>query len=340
MRARRKIAAVCLAAAATVSGCAASDLIGPGATADYSSMFEDMWTQFDLHYSYFDLRGVDWNAIGARYRPQAAAVTTDVQFANVLGSMLKELQDLHVSLTPTGAGGTVRWYSPYETSEPTVNINAILGKYLTSSFVTTGGHIRGGFVAPGIGYVRMASFSESGWDAEMDDALGRLSGATAMIVDVRDNLGGSKTTATAIAGRFADRERTFGYVRLRNGPKHSDFSADIAETVKPVGAKRFTGPVYVLSNRRCMSSAEDFILAMRVLPQTTVVGDTTAGASGAPLVRELANGWTYTISQWIAYTADHQTFEGVGLIPDVTVKLGRTATDEVIERAVALAQGR
>ena len=151
MRARRKIAAVCLAAAATVSGCAASDLIGPGATADYSSMFEDMWTQFDLHYSYFDLRGVDWNAIGARYRPQAAAVTTDVQFANVLGSMLKELQDLHVSLTPTGAGGTVRWYSPYETSEPTVNINAILGKYLTSSFVTTGGHIRGGFVAPGIG---------------------------------------------------------------------------------------------------------------------------------------------------------------------------------------------
>lgn len=340
MRARRKIAAACLAATFAVSGCATSDLIGPGASVDYSSMFDDLWSQFDLHYSYFDLRGVDWNAVRATYRPQAVAATTDAQFANVLGNMLKELRDLHVSLTPTGAGGTIRWYSPYETSEPTVNINSISSKYLSSMFVTSGRHITGGFAAPGIGYVRMASFSENGWDAEMDEALGRLSGATSMIVDVRDNLGGSKTTATDIAGRFADRERIFGYVRLRNGASHSAFSNEIPETVKPVGAQRFTGPVYVLSNRRCMSSAEDFILAMRALPQVKIVGDTTAGASGAPLVRELANGWTYTISQWIAYTADRQTFEGVGLIPDATVKLGRTTTDEVIERAIALAQGR
>src|SRR5262249_51847823 len=162
---------------------------------------------------------------------------------------------------------------------------------------------------------RIASFLDEDWAGEMDDALAKLGAVNAVIIDVRDNSGGSKTVATNIAGRFADRDRTYGYVRLRNGPRHDQFSDDITETVKPQGSRHHDGPVFVLSNRGCMSAAEDFILVMRVLPTTTVVGDTTVGASGGPLVRELANGWTYQMSQWIAYTPDHKTFEGVGLPP-------------------------
>jgi C-terminal processing protease CtpA/Prc len=87
-----------------------------------------------------------------------------------------------------------------------------------------------------------------------------------------------------------------------------------------------------------MSAAEDFTLAMHSLPTATIVGDTTIGASGGPLVRELANGWTYQLSQWIAYTADHKTFEGIGLPPDIYVKGSSSisSTDAVLERAIAL----
>jgi C-terminal processing protease CtpA/Prc len=78
-----------------------------------------------------------------------------------------------------------------------------------------------------------------------------------------------------------------------------------------------------------------------VRPQTTIVGDTTGGASGGPIVRELPNGWTYELSQWIEYTPNKTTFEGVGLAPDVVVK-PTSATfaagkDEVLEQAIALA---
>jgi C-terminal processing protease CtpA/Prc len=173
----------------------------------------------------------------------------------------------------------------------------------------------------------------------MDDALGRLGGVDAVIVDVRNNSGGNKVIATEVAGRFADRKRVFGYVRLRNGPGHEDFSADIEEAVEPQGSQRHAGRVLVLSDRGCMSAAEDFILAMHALPMTTVVGDTTIGASGGPLVRELANGWTYQMSQWVAYTADHRIFEGIGLAPDVFVRAGTDiAIDLQLERAVALAK--
>jgi C-terminal processing protease CtpA/Prc len=300
-------------------------------------MFDDMWSQFDLHYSYFDLKGIDWDAIGAHYRPLAIAATNDAQFASVLAQAMSQLHDLHVSLT--AANVVYRYHSPYE-ANTAINESGIFARYVSSSFTTAGGHIRAGLVAPRIGYARIASFVGDGWAGEMDDVLSRLGPLDALIVDVRDNSGGSKTTATSVAGRFADRERTVGYVRLRNGARHDQFSDDIPETVKPEGSRHLSGRVVVLSNRGCMSAAEDFILSMHALPTATIVGDTTVGASGGPLVRELANGWTYQLSQWVAFTADHKTFEGVGLAPDVYVKGASpiSASDPVLERAISLAR--
>ena len=322
---------------ATTLACNSADLVGPEPSRDYGSMFDDMWSQFDLHYSYFDLKGINWDSIGAHYRPLAIAATSDAQFASVLGQTVSQLHDLHVSIT---AGKLVyRYQSPYE-SNTAINESAIFARYVSSSFTTSGGHIRAGMAAPRIGYARIASFVGDDWSGEIDEVLARLGPLDAIIIDVRDNSGGNKTTATNIAGRFADRERTFGFVRLRNGARHDEFSDDIPETVKPEGAQHHAGGVIVLGNRGCMSAAEDFILAMHSLPTVTVAGDTTIGASGGPLVRELANGWTYQLSQWIAYTADHKTFEGIGLPPDVYVKGSSSisTTDAVLERAIALAK--
>ena len=115
------------------------------------------------------------------------------------------------------------------------------------------------------------------------------------------------------------------------------------ETVTPTGPRQFRGPVFVLSNRRSYSTAENFILAMRSLPNVTVIGDTTAAASGARIVRELANGWTYQLPEWIEYTTDHRAYEGRGLAPDGVVKGtlqdSQRAVDAALERALALAHG-
>jgi C-terminal processing protease CtpA/Prc len=176
----------------------------------------------------------------------------------------------------------------------------------------------------------------------MDEVLAHLPDATSLVIDIRNNTGGTTALAPDIAGRFTEAERTFGYVRLRNGPAHDDFTNYIKETVTPTGTRRFGGTVFVLTNRRDFSTAEDFVLAMRATPRATIVGDTTAGASGGPIVGELSNGWTYRLSAWIEYTPLYRTFEGAGLAPDVVVQPtaadAARGVDAALERALALAR--
>ncbi|HTR79157.1 MAG TPA: S41 family peptidase [Gemmatimonadaceae bacterium] len=316
--------------------------LGPAPATDHGALFDDVWQQFDLHYSFFTYKNIDWDSLGARYRPLAVAAATDQAFADVLGQMVARLGDVHASITPGSGAATIGYVSPWDTIPAYFNPGIVFARYVQDGRLTAGRHIRYGMVAATVGYVRIASFVGSGWASEMDAALDSMPAARGLVIDVRNNRGGDVTLAVNIARRFADRERTYAYVRLRNGPGHGDFTADIPETVAPRG-HRFDGRVYVLTNRRDFSAAEDFVLAMRTSGRVTVVGDTTAGASGGPIVRQLPNGWTFELSEWLEYTPGHRLFEGIGLAPDVVVKATagaeRDSVDLVVERALSLAAG-
>lgn len=315
-----KLGRIVAAGLALASAACAGDIVGPPPSTDRASIFDDVWQEFDLHYSFFQLKGIDWNAVGARHRPAALAATSDQAFAAELAAMFAELKDPHVTLTALGK--TTRYLAPYDTMPSRYNEHATMTRYVQSAATTAAGagHIRYGMASGGAGYIRIATFGGADWASEIDEALGALGSATSIIIDIRGNGGGNRNVASDIAGRFMDRSRTYGYLRYRNGKNHGDFTDYVTETVAPQGSHRFSGPVYILTNRGDFSSAEDFVLAMRVRPQTTIVGDTTGGASGGPIVRELPNGWTYEVSQWIEYTTDKKTFEGMGLAPDVVVK--------------------
>jgi len=80
------------------------------------------------------------------------------------------------------------------------------------------------------------------------------------------------------------------------------------------------------------------VLDLRATARVTIVGDTTGGASGRPIVRELPNGWTYRLSTWVAYTPDGRPYEGIGLPPDRAVQPlpgdWARGTDRVLETAI------
>jgi hypothetical protein len=316
----------------------------PTGTASRATLFDDLWRQFDLHYSFFELKGVNWDSLSARYRPRAVAANTDAEFGTVLGQMLAELRDVHVSITPAGGSATMRYRSPFEAQSNRADAHIVFSRYVTTSYTSASGHVRYGMATPAVGYLYLPNFTGTGWAPEVDDAIRTFGAAKNLVIDVRGNGGGDYVLAPALAGRFADRARTFGYLRRRNGPAHTDFANYEAEVVEPTGNSRFSGRVYVLADRRTFSTAEDFVLAMRPLPNVTVVGDTTAGASGGPIVRELANGWTYQLSEWIEYTTTFATFEDSGLAPDVVVqaKAGDSGSgiDRALERALVLASAR
>ena len=301
---------IALATALALAGCGDA-FLGALPQKDRSAIFDQIWQDMDLHYSFFQMKQANWDSLGGAYRPAALSASTDLEFATVVGQMMAQLHDVHVSVTPLGSGSTIRYISPYDTASTYFNSSLVYEKYVAMSWSTPGGHMRYGMAAPTVGYVRIPDFTGSGWAPEMDLVLQQLPNAASLVIDLRNNRGGSVTVATNVAGRFADRKRTYGYVRVRNGPAHSDFTNFTAETVQPAGPRQFHGSVYVLTNRRNFSSAEDFVLAMRTIPQVTIVGDTTAGASGGPIQRQLANGWGYEFSEWIEYTSVKRIFEGL-----------------------------
>ncbi len=339
MKPRRGLASLLIVAAVAACG---DRLLGPPPTRDQAATFDGIWRAFDLHYSFFEFKHVNWDSLGAHYRPLAIAAPTDQDFAAVMARMLAELHDVHVSITPFGPGSTLRYVSRTDTARTFFNPRLVGERYVLGMRETIGRHLRYGMMTSAVGYVYIPTFTGRNWAPEIDAVLDELRGATSLVIDIRNNAGGTTTMATDIAGRFADRRRTFGFVRLRNGPEHDAFTDYVPETVAPTGMRRFGGAVYVLTNRRDVSTAEDFVLAMRVLPHVMIVGDTTGGASGGPTVHELANGWTYELSEWIEYTVNRQMFEGTGLAPDVVVKPtaadAEEGVDSVLEVTLTLAQ--
>ena len=331
---------IVLIAAITAAGCV-DTLVGPDPTTTPAGLFDIVWADFDRNYAAFGLKQLDWDDVRRRYAPQAAAAPSVDALAPIIGAMFRELHDPHVDLllpnrkyySSVDLGAVKTYFSP----------PAILGNYVPGSVMTPSRNIRYGKLASDVGWIWIGSFGGDGWASEIDDVLKALGNVSAVIIDVRNNGGGSTNNSEPIAARFFDEERVFSYFQYRNGPGHDDFTEVRSRTITPAGT-HFGGRVVVLTNRRCVSATEGFVLAMKVQPGVQLVGDTTAGGFGNPLTRELPNGWVYRLPQWIQYDANHRVLEDVGIAPDVVVRI--TAADSVagkdpqLEKALAMARGQ
>lgn len=319
------------------AGCL-STLAGPDPSSSPRSLFDIIWQDFDRNYASFGIKNIDWDAVYTRYRPRADSASTAAQLVPIVGAMFAELRDPHVELaTPSTVVTSIDW----RTQHTYFSSSTVFNDYVPTRKLTPSRNMAYGTVAPGVGYVLIGTFSGRGWEDEIDDVLASFNSPSAVIVDVRNNGGGSSATSNAIAARFVDARRTYSFVRFRNGPAHDDFDDYIELVIEPAG-NRFTGKVIVLTNRLAVSASEHFVLAMRSSPNVLILGDTTAGGLANPMVRELPNGWIYRIPQWIQYGPNKEIYEGIGLAPNVVVSM--TAADSVakrdvqLERAVSLAR--
>jgi hypothetical protein len=312
---------------------------GPSVTStDFVGQFDSLWSTFNQNYSYFDYKHIDWDAARATFRPRAQAATTQDQLVAVVKDMMATLHDQHVTLIdPSGA--TVRTFVPSQFVN--FDANVFNSQYAgRASFQTgPGGRFGVGFFN-GVGYMQISSWNNATVHIEdLDAAMENFRNTAALIVDVRANGGGDDSIAYQFAGRFADATRTTEFIQFRSGPLHTDFTALQSRTVSPRGSFQFTRPVVLLIGRNCTSSNESFIAAMRELPNVTVIGDTSGGASGNPGTFQLGGGWSYTVSRWIDYTAERQIIEDQGIAPAISVAAAATdfaaGRDPVLDFAIA-----
>jgi C-terminal processing protease CtpA/Prc len=314
-------------------------------------LFESLWQGFDKKYALFEAKAVDWQALYDIYRPRVTPDTDEEELFEIMTAMLSHLNDNHVFLQAKSLGRefSAGYIGKYIKEMGLAGAMQFLARrplperYFRSPPETIGGErFLYGWVDDGIGYFHFNSFRDiDGSAAAVDSILKSFAGVRAMIVDVRRNSGGDDRVCKEIADRFADRQRLYMVTRDRNGPGHGDFDPPKYWIVNPE-PRTFTGPVILLTNRLSVSSAENFALAMRVLPHVTVVGDFTSGCFADMAWNELPNGWRYSVSKnWFVDYAG-RCWEGIGVPPDIMVpgEELQENVDPAFELALALLQGK
>ena len=310
----------------------------PPPSASALELFDSLWEDFDRNYSFFVLKGIDWNDSRTRFRSQLSSTSTDSELFDVLSSMLLELEDPHVRLdTPLGDSLYTGWFDQYPVN---FDESIVMATYLGQNAMTSPlSSMVFGQIDADIGYLRVHSLGGTGHDSDIDSILGQLAGVRGLVIDLRGNGGGNDRNGADIASRFADATRLYRRIWFRDGPNHDDFGPFIDDFISPTGAESFLGPVAVLTNRGTISSAESLVLAFAVFPSARSFGDFTGGGSANPEQRQWANSWTYTVSRWIEFRPDGTTFEGVGIEPDVRTDISAADAaalrDTILDEAIS-----
>lgn len=283
--------------------------------------FEALWTIMDEHYCFFAEKDIDWNEIHTRYRAKVSNDMNATELFYVCADMLNELKDGHTNLTASFNTSYYRqWWSDYPDN---YSERLVEQYYLNFNYLSASG-IDYAILAENIGYIRYSSFSNPIGEGNLDQALFYLNPCDALIIDVRNNGGGSMTNVETLVRRFITEKTLVGYISHKTGPGHNDFSEPRAYYYEPAeqGRIMWGKPVVVLASRGTFSAANNFVSVMKLLPGVTIIGSTTGGGSGMPFNSELPNGWGIRFSACSVLDAQRNTTEhGVDPSPGCEVNL-------------------
>ena len=204
-----------------------------------------------------------------------------------------------------------------------VTLSILRGDKLVSVRVVRGkvvfDQVRGSIVGDGVGLVEIPGFN-SKTPGALGDVLTDLSakGARALVVDLRDNQGGSFDDAVAAAGEMVPAGSTVVVLRKRGT------SQPITAKTAPIG---HDVPVAVLVDNDTASSAELLTAALQELRHATVVGSHTQGKWTVQTIDDLSNGYAIKYTLGVFTSPSGRSFEGTGLLPDIEVDQSADARD-------------
>ena len=311
--------------------------------------FEIFWNDFDQHYSLFEVRRSNWDSIYNVYRPKVTEQTSDSELWNIFKSMITYLDDSHTMILQPKKDfdPDIHYFesgsSEVEMVEEEFSLPLLTNKYLENISLLENPkpgliHLSAKIKDKNIGYIYLNAIEAENPDF-IDGIINQLKNHKAIILDLRNNTGGSDPVATQIAGRFATSEKLIYTVEERNGPGHSDFSGKISYYSKKTGKTFYDKPLVVLTDKITVSAAEVLLLHLKSFEQVTQIGDVTAGDfSDTSMRRFLPNGWQYRYSIFKFLLPNGKSLDGIGHIPNVYVRNTedniKNDEDKVIETAV------
>jgi carboxyl-terminal processing protease len=320
----------------SITGCRDLIVTGPDTSQNIAD-FETTWQIVKSVYPYFQFKHINWDSIHTVYRPMADAAKGDEIFT-ILFNMLAELKDGHVSLQVQGGSAVPTYHPPRVEKDQYAYNRLVVRKYFNKELCLAGDkQVEYEFISDSVGYIYIASLSNTEPILDgFDSALEYLKGTKGLIIDVRNNGGGSDNNSMGIIERLISSGfDIFPYPLPGGGLEHGSF-------IYPRGPFQYTKPVVLLINGVCFSSCEDFAEMMKHVATVTAIGDTTAGASGAPQPFALPSGKKINVSTKDFRRYDGLTIEWNGVPPDILVQQTEAdinqAKDKQLEYAIQLLQ--
>jgi hypothetical protein len=284
--------------------------------AKLEAAFDAFAADFERHYSYFELKKINWPALRDKGRAACVAAPSEYAFADALAGMLMECRDGHIWVDRGGE----RIPTLMQSWMPNFNRNATMAALGSQAkcgeFAVVGRTLEGNY---GAFIMVKQSAADRGGVRQAISLFDRMRGAPGYLIDLREANGGDETLARDIAELFCEKDVVYAKSRFRNGPAASDFAAPIDRTLKG-RSDALTQPLVVLIGPGAISSGEGFVKMLKALPQATLVGQPTRGSSGNPRPFKLP-GLNITVwySRWVDLMPDGTTVEGKGIAPDVLV---------------------
>lgn len=299
-------------------------------------VFDAFWAAMDEHYAFFDLHGVNWET------RRDAGPTPDATDATLFAAMTEALTGLDDGqlriVTSEG------YFSPAEppawlAASPDLTHDRFLqaardeaGAPLTSLPLTG---IEYAMLPGDIGYILIRHLDiDTPIGATAGPAMAQafaevataLENAAEIVIDLRYNPGGEDTAAFAVASHFAAAPVE---VFTKTSRTLSGGEVSFSGVVTPHDATPLDQPTRVLTTRLTGSAAELLTLALREMPQVTVVGERTSGGLSDTLAFTLPNGWYLGLPNQTVRATSGEIYESIGIPPD----------EEAAVDAAALMQG-
>jgi len=143
----------------------------------------------------------------------------------------------------------------------------------------------------------------------------------AIIIDLRENGGGSADQSAYLAAIFLEPETLLWTYLSRNDEVKEEYRTQFvpdADVFKDI-------PLYVLTSKKTFSAAESFVWAMKLNKRATVVGEQTGG--GAHTIKDIHLGNLFTLRTSIGRPViplGEKNWEASGLMPDIAVPSDRS----------------
>ena len=298
--------------------------------------FEALWQIIDKKYCLFDDKAVDWDSVYSAYyhrfdTMKIAEYEDNYRLFDLMEEMLNELADGHVNLYSSfDISVCSKWYEGY----PENFDLDILSKYYLKDYRRANGLNYCRIDGDSIGYIYYGSFSDGFSQTNWLAVLKYFEKCRGIVLDVRNNGGGSMDNAYRLAAPFFTKDTIVGYWQHKSGTDHSAFSEP--EPMMMAESKGYwKGPVVVLCNRRSYSAANFFVSMMRYADNCLILGGISGGGGGMPMSYELPNGWMVRFSSVKMYDRDSVSIEA-GIKPHVLVNQHSEDKDDLIEEAVRL----